>query len=43
MHPAQPTLWNLLERLQRRLEREGLVGAQLDAAVADLLRGALRK
>ena len=42
MHPTQLTLWTIIERVQRRLERRGLRGSELDAAVFDALVGALR-
>ncbi|MEZ4365653.1 MAG: hypothetical protein R2939_05125 [Kofleriaceae bacterium] len=41
MQPTDYTLWNLVERLQRRLERQGLRGRALDVAVTDALRRAL--
>ena len=43
MHPTQLTLWTLVERLQRRLERQGLRGVALDEAVAAALASALRR
>jgi hypothetical protein len=36
--PADLSLWNIIERLQRRLERQGLSPASADRALATALR-----
>jgi hypothetical protein len=36
--PTELSLWNIIERLQRRLERQGLSPASADRALATALR-----
>lgn len=35
---ADPSLWSIIERLQRRLERQGMTPAAADRALAVALR-----
>jgi hypothetical protein len=39
--PGPTTLWTIIERLQRRLEREGLTRDVIDAAVVQVIRRAV--
>jgi hypothetical protein len=36
--PTELSLWNIIERLQRRLERQGMTAASADRALAIALR-----
>jgi hypothetical protein len=43
MKSTPPSIWTIIESLQRRLERQGISGAAADRAVAEAIRLLVRR